>query len=521
MKRIKLVITILISSFLITINSFAQIDNTMYFMDRLPQANLINPSTYPECKFYFSGLVVPIFGQLPPPITIALNTPLDYNDFIFHGRFGSKDSLITPLHPDANLDDFLKKLKDVNYFTTDFQLTLASFGFKQEKNFWSFDASERMFINLGIPGNLIKLPILGNGTLRDADLTGLHLNMFYYHQLSFGYKRQITKYFNVGGHIKFLTGVANIYSSQNSINLITAQNSTSITTKSNYTIHTNAPINVFTNDQGIVDSITFKEFSDDIKTEIKKNAIFTHNRGIAIDAGFSKDWNSELTYYFNIEDLGFINWNTNVNTLSVTQDDGFAFQGLHIVGLGADNRELPTLDTILKTFEFSHNTNSYRTPLPYKLYGGVRYKFTQKIYGGLVGRFEKLSYGFRPSVSASVNFRPFKYGLLTFSYSYINRNLNNMGIGFTSRIGPIQWFFVSDNIIGTAIFPDNSRSISMRMGCNFIFRDEKDKPKRALPMFNGNNNYTNRKIPKFGEITGKSLYKKKSKKFKTISAPQN
>ena len=63
----------------------AQIDNTMYFMDRLPQSSYINPAQAPNCKFYIGGVIVPVFGQLPPPITFAANLPIDYNDVIFHG----------------------------------------------------------------------------------------------------------------------------------------------------------------------------------------------------------------------------------------------------------------------------------------------------------------------------------------------------------------------------------------------------------------------------------------------------
>ena len=506
----------------------AQIDNTMFFMDRLPQANYLNTSTVPECKFFMGGLLVPILGELPPPITIAVNTPFDWNDFVFHGRWEYADSLISPLHPNADLSDFLKKLKKENYFTTDLQISYLYFGFKQDKNFWTFDASNRTNFQFGLPGNVLKFFILGNGELRDADFTGLHMNFMNYNQIAIGYKRQVTRYFSVGIRAKYLSGVANYYTSSSNITFRTADQTNWITSSSNYVVHTNAISDVTLNDKGFVEEINFINFDkNNMKEEIKKNVFFTGNRGIAIDAGLSKDWNSEGTFFINIEDLGFINWKEHPNTFSLVGDEsnngGFEYKGIELNNFDFKNIDiLPNMDTLINKFDFEYSNKSYKTPLPFKIYGGIRYKITPKFYAGLLGRYEKLTFGSRPSATVTANYRPGKFGLLTLSYSYINRNFNNIGLGTTLRLGPIQWYFVSDNIIGTVLFPDKSRSCSIRMGCNFILGYKgKEKPQKALPMFNNNNNATNRKIPKFGQINKPSILKKDNKRFRSISAPSN
>ena len=147
-----------IFSCLLALQVSAQYDNTMYFMDRLPQSSRINPAQTPDCKFYMGGLLTPLFGQLPPSLMLAVNTPIDYNDVIFHGTGEYSDSLITPLHPNANIDDFLKKLRKVNYLSTDLQLDLLNIGFRAgEKNFFTFDVSEKFFFNFGLPGDLFAL----------------------------------------------------------------------------------------------------------------------------------------------------------------------------------------------------------------------------------------------------------------------------------------------------------------------------------------------------------------------------
>ncbi|HPH15619.1 MAG TPA: DUF5723 family protein [Bacteroidales bacterium] len=529
MKFVYTYIIVAVVSFWSIHNSYAQIDNTMYFMDRLPQANYINPSAYPECKFFIGGLIVPIVGQLPPPITFAVNTPLDWNDVVFKGRWEYSDSLIHPLHPNANLNDFLKKIHTYNHISTDFQTSILYLGFKQgASNFWSFDVSNRMYMHVGIPGNLIKFPILGNGELRDADFTGLYMNTNLYNQIALGYKRQVTRYFSVGAKVKYLIGIANVYTSESSIALKTSENVNHLSTTSNYVIHATAPLEVSLQENGDIEDINFVEFNqNDISNEIIKNAFLTGNRGVAFDVGFSKDWNSEFTYYLNIEDFGFINWKRNTHTLSLVGDasneGGFEYKGVEITDIDNLGEQLaPNFDSIITKFDFDYSTSSYRSPMPFKIYGGARYKLSPKLYIGAVGRFEKMSFGFRPSAAVSLNYRPGKFGAFTLSYSYLNHNFNNIGLGTTLRIGPVQWYFISDNLLGTALLPHQSRSMSLRMGCNLVFGyKDKEKPQKALPMFNSSmQGAGNKKVPKFGQVNSKKGSREK-KKYKTISAPKN
>lgn len=56
----------IIAFLVITFCASAQIDNTMYFMDRLPQSSYINPAQTPNCKFHIGGLIIPVLGQLLP-----------------------------------------------------------------------------------------------------------------------------------------------------------------------------------------------------------------------------------------------------------------------------------------------------------------------------------------------------------------------------------------------------------------------------------------------------------------------
>lgn len=523
MKRTVYILVLLSVCF----SGMAQINNTMYYMDRLPQANYINTGQVPEYKFFVGGLLVPVFGQLPPSMAIAFNTPLQWNDVFFKGRWDYKDSLITPLHPNADLNDFFKKIKKVNYISFDLHLPLLYFGFKQgENNFWTFDLSEKTFLHFGIPGDLFHFVIEGNGQARSADFSGLHMNFFHYHQLSLGYNRKINRYFSVGAKVKYLTGVANFYTSSSSIVLHTRPETNYISTTSNYVIHTNMPLEVALSENGFIDSLDFINLDALSPSDIlKEYVLFTGNNGFAFDFGFSREWNSEITYFASIEDFGFIRWKKHPNTFSLigdeSNDGGFVFRGIEMNNLRFSELDFPTIDTIIDQFKFEYSQDPYMTWLPWKIYGGVQYKLTSKIYAGAVGRFEKLPYRLRSSYTFSLNYRPGKISHFTMSYSYINGNFNNLGFGYAFNLGPFQWYTITDNLIGVGLFPHTSRSASVRMGCNIVVGYKDEKVNRALPLFNTSG--STRRPPSVNRSQlGRSKIGMPKRKFKgsAVSAPK-
>ena len=87
----------ILSSILIVFSlvAFSQQSQTLYFMDRLPQANLVNPARQLDCKLRFSGIVMPIAGQILPPMhTNYGNNGFAYQDLI--QKSPSMDSLLNP-----------------------------------------------------------------------------------------------------------------------------------------------------------------------------------------------------------------------------------------------------------------------------------------------------------------------------------------------------------------------------------------------------------------------------------------
>lgn len=488
MRKILILSIILLTG---TVQLLAQHDNTLFFMDKVPQHHYMNPSLNPECRWWLGGAIVPIFGQLPPPMHVDINLPFDYNDFIYYGSGDYKDSLVTPLHPSEDINDFLNKLDDINYFTFEYQLTYLYFGFKAGQNTITFDLSDRNYTHVSIPKDIFTLALTGNATEegRNSDISGLTMNQNYYREFALGFNRNLSKYFKVGLRGKFLMGIFNVYTSKSDIHINTEETTNVISAKANYSISTNMPVDEVTFDESgkFIEDVTFQDIAINDQDYIMNNFVWTKNYGWAIDAGFSKDWNSEITLYGSVVDFGFIQWNQNPNTFSLEGDSAFIYRGIELTSLDFDSLELiPDIDKIIEDNYISHSNAVYKTWLPLKIYAGLKYKFSKRFNVGLLGRFEKLDQKWLNAYTGSLNINMFKWGNISLSYSYNNKNWNNIGWGYTVRIGPAQWYIIGDNNIGVKFFPDNARNINYRFGCNLMFgRDSKKKDRlRNVPLLN-------------------------------------
>ena len=118
MKIIALIILILTAL-------FVKAQNTMYFMDRLPQNIAFNPAIMPKMDF-FIGL--PGIGGVS---TQVYNSGFTFNEL---------DDFVNNLDNDRyNPDEFVNKIGESNLFTGEAAVNVLSFGFKlKEKEYLSF-----------------------------------------------------------------------------------------------------------------------------------------------------------------------------------------------------------------------------------------------------------------------------------------------------------------------------------------------------------------------------------------------
>jgi len=111
--------------FLLLLSVVSEAQNTMYFMDRLPQNIAFNPAIMPKMDF-FIGL--PGIGGVSAQ---AYNSGFSINEM---------DDFVDNLDNDNyNPDDFVNSIGDYNLFTGETSMNMASFGFKlKETGYLSF-----------------------------------------------------------------------------------------------------------------------------------------------------------------------------------------------------------------------------------------------------------------------------------------------------------------------------------------------------------------------------------------------
>ena len=111
---------------LLLISFISEAQNTMYFMERLPQNIAYNPAIMPKMKF-FIGLPG-MYGGVSAQV---YNSGFNINEM---------DDFVNNLDNDNyNPDDFVKSIGDYNLFTAEASMNVLSFGFKlKEKGYLSF-----------------------------------------------------------------------------------------------------------------------------------------------------------------------------------------------------------------------------------------------------------------------------------------------------------------------------------------------------------------------------------------------
>ncbi|HYX06719.1 MAG TPA: DUF5723 family protein, partial [Bacteroidales bacterium] len=336
----------------------AQQSNTSYFMFGVPQSNLLNPATQPGCNFYL-GLP----GAAPLRVNLE-NSAFGIEDVIFEDPMS--DSLITFMHPNANLKDFLSNFKDVNDVNMEFGTSIASFGFRVKDWYFSMDVSEKVSVRVSYPGDMIKLALEGNDPGDHFDFSGLGLNTTAYQEFAVGASKKFSEEFTAGVRGKLLFGLANLSTNSSEIGITTGIDKWDI--RSKFDAHGSIPFSKIPVVDGNYkfDSITFQ---DNINYYDARQAAFS-NVGLAIDLGahLSVD---RFIFSASLIDLGFIHWKN--DTYNLSQDASFTYDGVDVPFVDSIDIGDGLLDSLDNTFVFVNSYAPYNTHLNGKLYLGGRF----------------------------------------------------------------------------------------------------------------------------------------------------
>lgn len=478
------------------ISVFAQQDNALYFMDKIPQANLVNPAKGCDCKLNVWGLMVPVLGQVPPPVSFNFgNNGFSLKKMFKPGKLNVWDSAIVDtrdsLEPD--FDYLLKAMRPVNYITTDLQVHLLGAGYKYEDWYFDIGITEKINFSFGYPKDLLGLIWKGNAAYKDkpASLSGLGINFTHYREYSTGASRKINDKLKVGGHLKWLFGKSNIYTRKSDINLYTDPNTFDLRLQSDYEFSASLPDSIIINyndGDGIADSVSADVNSGQF--DVKKYVLNKKNFGLALDLGAVYKLNDKVQLEASIIDIGYIRWKA--NTYTFKQHGDFTFSGIDVPPLVNPHNNVDSLvkvftDSVYKNFMVTGHNKKYNSFLPTKIYVGGTYKLNDFVNFGLLTRTEVYQRSLHLSVTLSANTNFYKWLSATMTYSMINRYYMNLGLGVSAKASFMQFYIITDNFFGIRaeqstgiILPYSSRNMNLRFGCNLIFGCPKQNTKSLI-----------------------------------------
>ncbi len=437
---------------------YAQQDFTLYNMQAVPQRMYDNPTFRPTDTTVFIGLPI-----LSSEYFNLSNSGFKYSDLMQPDGDSIK----------VNIPNMLSKLGKQNFITINYHTDLISFGFPIKKNYFSFNATEKVDIRFGYTKDFMNFLWNGNGGALIGQTLSLapSFNATHYREYGFGWSRHINDKLTLGGKIKYLYGEENITTTNTSASLYTDANDFALTGQANINVNTSG--------------IDNNEFNFNSGKDITNYLFKKHNGGAGVDLGGTYKLNDKITLSASVIDLGFITWHDNTtNYQSNESNASFTYNGVDVntfissKSIQIGNVLQTTLDSIKKTFQINTLHNSYTTMLNAQVYLSGNYNVTAKSTAGILLYGQFYSTGINPALTLSFNQQVGKSFTASISYSIYNRSYTNIGLGLAHKLGPVQLYFVSDNLLGFFL-PQDAKNIMFHFGINIVLVHKRPVPKKA------------------------------------------
>ncbi|MGD0753567.1 MAG: DUF5723 family protein [Bacteroidales bacterium] len=464
----------------------AQNSQVMYFMN-LPQNHMLNPALRPSNSVYIG---LPVVSGINLNIN---NNFVNFSDIFMKGQ--PKDSIISFLHPDYDVDKFLAKIKDKNSIEPEATIQLLGVGFSVGKDGYVFlDINDRIDGNIVLPGDLFKLALKGNEEFVGSkiDLSSLRGDIKYYREFGVGYSRNFTDKLRIGIKGKLLFGIADASIDNKSLG-VTVNDDYSHIFDANLAVNISGPVNVYMDSKHNIDSVVFD--NNRFKTSSGISDFFSgkKNTGLGLDIGATYDLTDRIVISASITDLGFIRWTKDITNLKANNQ--FEFSGLNMLDVFNGTKTIDEvgkdmLDSLKNAFVVSQTKAPFTTYLPFGILLGGSYNVTKQITLGLLSYSKIIGSQIREALTLSANINLGNAFSTSLSYTAENYQWDNLGAGLAFRAGVAQFYLVTDripimwNIIkndnSSIPLPANWNTFNLRLGMNLVFgnrsKEKNDKP---------------------------------------------
>lgn len=426
---------------------YAQQSHTLYFMNNVPETNLLNPAVQNECKL-FIGL----------PVVSSLHVNLANSGFTMN------QLLINEAPGEYSIDasNIAKKLGRRNYLSTEAYINLFGFGIRIKNRYYiTFNIREREDFNLFYTKNLFSLAYKGNTQYEGGwlSLKGNGLQFNHYREYSLGISKVVDNYRTFGIRTKLLFGKLNFKTSRDNVDMFTENNTFDLFFNSDARIDASLPLSLDTVNGNL--RVNDQYYPDD-PVQILFNS---SNIGFAVDAGLIYRYDEKITFQASLLDLGFIKYLTNQTNYTVQGE--LLYTGPLGDTIITRNYAWDLFDRINDSMSVSLSREPYTYYLSPRLYLGVSYRINRTLTGNVLIGSRIMKQKLQSGITISGIWRPYNHVAATFSWSFIHRSINNIGAGLALGRSPVQFYIVSDNVMGF-IWPQSTKNINLRLGLNII-----------------------------------------------------
>jgi len=404
----------------------------LHAMRQIPQSSVSNAAYIPPYEAHFNFL-------FPAAHAWVGNSTFKWNDLVKRRVDGSFY---------LDYDHVSAKLKNRNHIITGFRYEPFSFGYRFERNYLSLSSQVRTEIFLQYSASMLDLMNDGvnaiTGNRVDFDETRVFGMAWMEHSIA--YARNFNERISAGVRFKFLNGVAGVHLAENQASLSISNNST------DYILMSNLVLNASYHD------------TDRIR--------IAGNNGFAIDFGIRISPVEEFDLVAGFNDLGRINWKTNLQNFKAVDTVLFNLTGVNLNELFSNLSDfgagIGTIhDSLNRQIEFGEFEAKFKTPLPFNFHAGGMYRFTERNQAGLMMNFSLLDGQIHPSASLLFQHNFGRVFALTTALSYYNQRVTNIGLGWSLNLGFFQMYMLSGNILPAFHYSD-AYNAGIQFGFNFL-----------------------------------------------------
>ncbi len=408
----------------------------LYNLSSVPQSMSLNPGRVPLSNIYVG---IPVIGSINA--SYSNNSRLRFGDL-------SLDNEEQDFY-DNNFADILELVDRNNQLITDINATWLEFGFRVDKNFFSFLLRDYAQFQVDYPEDLFTL--LNDVTQEGIDiedgkmylLNTLGANGMHFRAYGLGFTRILTPNLSAGIRLNFLSGIANA---------TTFNRGLEVTHKSD---------NEYFNLMGRLD--VFASGLQTLENDPDRYFRGRGNHGFSIDFGFNYSINEQIEIFASALNMGRINWKNDLTHASFVAED------IELSSENVDEFEAE-IDDFINDIQMTstEQIGSYHTKLPVMAYFGGNYYFGEDISAGLIlnPRFFNGDVDWAYAVSLQKRFNKFLQASLM--YVSHDQSSSGLGAGLAVNAGPLQVYFASDNVI--PLFDlDNAKNIQFNAGLNLSF----------------------------------------------------